>query len=96
MRAKVSDWRSLCLRTSAKWTYFVARSLHRKFPFLTQVRDGFDDWVVGSQFRSLPSPSRDAFIGAKTDLPEKPLAKGNAGSPPSKKPSGRLAKSEGF
>ena len=50
MRAKVSDWRGLCLRTSAKWADFVAQSLHWKLPFPTQVRDWFDDWVVGSQF----------------------------------------------
>jgi hypothetical protein len=56
MRAKVSDWLGLCLRTSAKWADFVAQSLHWKLPFPTQVRDWFDDWVVGSQFRSLPSP----------------------------------------
>jgi hypothetical protein len=49
MRAKVSDWRGLCLRTSAKWADFVAQSLHWKLPFPTQVRDWFDDWVVGSQ-----------------------------------------------
>ena len=48
--AKVSDWRGLCLRTSAKWADFVAQSLHWKLPFPTQVRDWFDDWVVGSQF----------------------------------------------
>jgi len=50
MRAKVSDWRGLCLRTPAKWADFVAQSLHWKLPFPTQVRDWFDDWVVGSQF----------------------------------------------
>ena len=50
MRAKVSDWRGLCLRTSAKWADFVAQSLHWKLPFPTQVRGWFDDWVVGSQF----------------------------------------------
>jgi len=50
MRAKVSDWRGLCLRTSAKWADFVAQSLHWKLPFPTQDRDWFDDWVVGSQF----------------------------------------------
>ena len=50
MRVKVSDWRGLCLRKSAKWTDFVAQSLHWKLPFPTQVRDWFDDWVVGGQF----------------------------------------------
>src|SRR5438034_8113857 len=50
MCTKVSDWRGLCLRTSAKWADFVAQSLHWKLPFPTQVRDWFDDWVVGSQF----------------------------------------------
>jgi hypothetical protein len=52
---------------------FTRPSLHLKFPFLTHLRDWFDDWVVGSQFRSIPSPPSSPYEPGNSRYRFKPI-----------------------